>query len=221
MLSELVNQRLFDGLSYTAEDAQRAQSYASASLRRQAEATSADRESFLAGLGLVVTVGRASPAELPRLAQLSQRTNQFNLTTRRYTEAQLQELCAAPDAEVLFCTCRDRFSDDGIIGMAILRGRGAERSIDSFLLSCRVLGRGVERALAAATCRVAIAQGATTLVGEYLRTPKNGQTESFYQEIGFSPVTADAERSVWRFALPPSTEPAPAWIDLRMDVLTP
>jgi FkbH-like protein len=221
MLNALVHQRLFDGLSYTAEDVRRSQFYAAASRRREAETTAGDRESFLAGLGLVVTVQRATLAEIPRLAQLSQRTNQFNLTTRRYTEGQLQELLAAPAHEVLFCSCQDRFADDGITGMAILRPEKGGWLIDTFLLSCRILGRGVERALAAAVCRSAIARGVTSVVGEYIRTPKNGQTETFYRDLGFSPVASDDEKSTWQLTLPASADPAPAWIDLRVVVETP
>jgi FkbH-like protein len=217
MLRALATQRLFEAFGRAPEDGLRAQSYEAAARRSKAETTAGDREAFLSGLGLIVTVGRASPDKLPRLAQMAQRTNQFNMTTQRYTEGQIGELCASPDVEVLWCSCRDRFADEGITGLAILRGPGEEWVVDTFLLSCRVLGRGVERALAAAMCRVAFARGVRRLRGEYRRTPRNAPAADFYREVGFSPVRSDGERSVWRLTLPAPAELAPCWITLRFE----
>jgi FkbH-like protein len=216
MLRALATQRLFDGLGRTAEDALRTRSYVAASRRREEEATAADRETFLAGLRVSVSVGRASSEQVPRLAQLAQRTNQFNLTTRRYTEGQIRELCAAEDAEVLYCSCRDRFADEGIIGLAILRTGRPEWEVDTLLLSCRVLSWGVEKALAAAVARLAVGGGATALRGEYVRSAKNGIAERFYPDLGFSPLPSEAGGSWWRLPLPPS-EIAPSWIDLHLE----
>jgi FkbH-like protein len=188
MLQALAAGRLFAGYRSTAQDRARPQSYVAAARRRTEETAAADRETFLAGLGLTVNVGRATPDALPRLAQMAQRTNQFNLTTRRYTESQIAALCASPEVEVLWAACCDRFADEGITGLAILRGPGDEWLIDTFLLSCRVLGRGVERALAAAVCRTAAARGVRHLRGEYIRTPRNTPAADFYREIGFTAV---------------------------------
>jgi len=216
MLRSLATSRLFADLSRTAEDKLRARSYAAARHREREESAAVDREAFLAGLGLVVRVGRASPELLPRLAQLSQRTNQFNLTTRRYTQAQLAGLCADAAAEVLYCACQDRYADEGVTGLAILRREGREWVFDTFALSCRVLGWGVERALAAAACRIAAEGGAAALRGEYIPTAKNRQTEWFYRDLGFSPVAAGGEGSVWRLALPAPADVAPRWIRLEV-----
>lgn len=216
MLRTLSVSRLFQGLERTSADELRAVSYAVATSRRDEERSAVSREAFLAELELVVTVGSASQEQLPRLAQLTQRTNQFNLTTRRYTQAELAELHAAPDFELLYCACRDRFADEGVTGLVILRKAGLEWSVDTLLLSCRVLGWGVERALAGAVCDFAARHGATTLTAEYVRTARNGQTEWFYRELGFAAVSVSEARSSWRLALPPARNPAPAWIDLRL-----
>jgi FkbH-like protein len=215
MLYALVTERLFESLGRTAEDGLRAKSYEAASLRREEETSAADREAFLHGLGLVVTVGRATPETLPRLAQMAQRTNQFNLTTKRYTEGQIRELCASPDAKVLYCSCRDRFADEGIIGMAILMRRDAEWVVDTFLLSCRVLSWGVERALAAALYRAAA--GAVALRGEYVKTAKNGISAGLYRDLGFERVRSDDDGATWRLPLPASSDPAPPWIRLQIE----
>ncbi len=215
MLHALVTERLFESLGRTAEDAIRAKSYEAASLRREEETTAADREAFLHSLGLVVTVGRATPDKLPRLAQMAQRTNQFNLTTRRYTEGQIRELCASPDAKVLYCSCRDRFADEGVIGMAILLRRDAEWVVDTFLLSCRVLSWGVEKALAAAVYRAAT--GAASLRGEYVKTAKNGISAGLYEGLGFERVRSDDQGATWRLPLPAAADPAPPWIKLDVE----
>jgi FkbH-like protein len=215
MLHALVTERLFESLGRTAEDALRAKSYEAASLRREQETSAADREAFLHGLGLVVTVGRATPDTLPRLAQMAQRTNQFNLTTKRYTEGQIRDLCGSPEAKVLYCSCHDRFADEGIIGMAILLRRDAEWVVDTFLLSCRVLSWGVERALAAAVYRAAA--GAAFLRGDYVKTAKNGISAGLYRDLGFELVRADDEQATWRLPLPAASDAAPPWITLEIE----
>ncbi len=215
MLHTLATTRLFDDLSGTAEADARGRSYSVAALRRCAEDTAADRESFLAGLELAVTVGRARGEQLPRLAQVSQRTNQFNLTTRRYTQAQLAVLASDPDHEVLYCACRDRFADEGVIGLVVLKRGGREWRIDTLAVSCRVLGRGVEAAVAAAVCRMAAESGASDLLGEYIPTPKNGQTEWFYRDLGFARAGSTGAGTAWRLPLPPAGDLRPAWIELR------
>jgi FkbH-like protein len=213
----LATTRLFEGLSRTAEDALRSQSYAAASLRRRERDAAADRAAFLAELRLEVGVGRASQEQLTRLAQLSQRTNQFNLTARRYSQSQLAELAGSRGADVLYCSCRDRFADEGIAGLVVLRKGEAAWAVEAFALSCRVLGWGVERALAAAACRVAGSGGALELRGEYVATGRNRQTESFYKELGFSPLTQAEAGSTWRLELAGLEDLTPPWIQLRLE----
>jgi FkbH-like protein len=217
MLQALATQRLFDGLGQTAEDARRGDSYLAAARRRAEEGSAPDRETFLASLGLSVAVGRARPEQLPRLAQLAQRTNQFNLTTKRYTEGQIRDLCAAPDAVVLYCACRDRFADEGVVGLAILRGAGAAWTVDTFLLSCRVLAWGVEKALAAAACQIAAAAGATSLEGRYVASAKNGIAEGFYRDLGFSACEPGDGAARWRLSLPAAVRLLPPWFALALD----
>jgi FkbH-like protein len=217
MLRMLATTRVFEGTSRTAEDALRARSYEAAVLRRQERDATADRAAFLGRLGLEVAVGRASQQELPRLSQLSQRANQWNLTARRYSEAQLAELVASGRGAVLYCTCRDRFADEGIAGLLVLRKGEPAWAVESFALSCRVLGWGVERALAAAACSVARDAGAVELQAEYVATARNRQAESFYEELGFAPVTRSGAGSTWRLALAAPPDLTPPWIRLRFE----
>jgi FkbH-like protein len=217
MVRVLATQRLFDGFRHTAEDGVRARSHEAAGSRREAETIAPDRRAFLAGLRLTVNVGRGSAETLPRLAQMTQRTNQFNVSARRYTEGQIAELCASADAEVLWCSCRDRFADEGITGLVILRGPGEEWAVDTFLVSCRVLGKGVEQALAAAMCHVAHARGVHRLRGEYIRTPRNTPAAELYREAGFSVAETTPDRSVWQLELPAPITLAPDWITLQFE----
>lgn len=217
MLRTLATCRLFESLEMSPEDRLRNQSYAAATLRREAQAGAADLEAFLAQLELSLTVRRAGGDGLERLAQLTQRTNQFNLTTRRYTEAQIRDLADNGDVEVLFGSCRDRFAEEGITALVILRRTGVEWVVDTFLLSCRVLGRGIERALMSAVYRIVAESGAETLLGEYVRSEKNGQAEWFYRDLGFALVAADETGARWRMPLPAVPDPAPPWIRLTVE----
>jgi FkbH-like protein len=216
MLHELAHCRLFVQLERSAEDATRVRSVAEAARRRRELEVAPSREAFLQGLELRVTVGRAGPGHLPRLAQLAQRTNQFNLTTRRYTAWQLSMMSASPDWEILYCASQDRFSDGGLSGLAVLRRHEGTWLVDSLLLSCRVLGWGIERAFLAAIARRAQQDGAEALEGTYRRSARNSQVEGFYRELGFEELEGDEHGARWRSPLPLLVDPTPAWIHLEI-----
>ncbi|SPE63311.1 putative Phenylalanine racemase (ATP-hydrolyzing) [Verrucomicrobia bacterium] len=133
---------VFDHLKLTAEDRQRSEMYRLDRRREQWRSESMSLADFLAGLELRIQIEPMSAAQLPRVAQLTQRTNQFNFTTRRRTEKELRQLLA--HQEVLTVSVRDRFGDYGLVGVVIHQAKDEGLEVDSFLLSCRVLGRGVE-----------------------------------------------------------------------------
>ena len=212
MLRWLSTTRVFDTMAVTQEDALRAKSYAAADERTKLASKSSDLESYLAQLETEITVAPATGAQVARVAQLTQKTNQFNLSTRRYTEAEIQERMNSPSWRVLWCSCRDRFTDEGIVGVAIIEVAGDSWRIDTLLLSCRVLGRGVEKAFLSTLVQIAAADGATVLAGEYVPSPKNAQTAGFFASCGFSEVHSDSRHSVWRLPLPAPASFAPPWI---------
>src|SRR5204863_7803273 len=108
-----------------------------------------------------------------RIAQLTQKTNQFNLTTRRYTEAEIRAFANANGAIVLWLSLSDRFSDNGTVGVLILRQVSVRQwEIDTFLMSCRIIGRTVENAFLGHACQALKDRGATELIGEYIPTKK-------------------------------------------------
>lgn len=178
---------LFDTLTVTTEDRARGTAYRAEAARRQAQRESGDMESFLRSLEMALEIRMTDAFALPRVAQLTQKTNQFNLTTRRYSEEDIQRL-QADGADVIYLRYRDRFGDAGIVGVCILTYEGTEATVDSFLLSCRILGRGVERAFLEACLARAAKRGATRAVGEHRPTPKNAQVQGFYPANGFSPT---------------------------------
>ena len=139
----------------------------------------ASLDEFMATLNLVVEIHSLVPSALARAAQLTQRTNQFNLTTIRRTEADIQSLANVYTVEV-----SDRFGDYGTVGVLILEQRQDELVVDTFLLSCRVLGRGVEHRIGAFLGETAVARGLVRVVFPYERTNKNSPVREFLEGIG-------------------------------------
>jgi FkbH-like protein len=111
------------------------------------------------------------------------------MTTRRYTESQVQAFVRDPDYDVLSIYARDRFGDHGIIGVLMLHAARGSARIDTFLLSCRVIGRGIEQAMVACAADLALAKGAARLVGEFIPTAKNAPAAGIYTRCGLTPVS--------------------------------
>lgn len=215
MLRWLATSRRFDTLAITREDALRAKSYAAAEERSRLASQTGNLEEYLANLGMHIEVGCNTEAQVARVAQLTQKTNQFNLTTRRYTESEIQEKIRDPAWRVFWCSCRDRFADEGVIGAALVKIIGGEWQIDTFLMSCRVLGRGVEKAFLGSICNRAHASGTKMMRGEFIRTAKNSQTENFFALCGFTAGERTVDHARWHLSLPASKKLIPKWIALQ------
>ncbi|HVU88703.1 MAG TPA: HAD-IIIC family phosphatase [Pirellulales bacterium] len=182
----------FHRLRVTSEDRQRGESYRVQKLGTDLRASSATFEGFLASLAQEVTIEPVNQASVGRAVQLCQRTNQFNLTTPRYTLADLEQFLRNPAVELHTLSVRDRFGDHGITGLAIVRYTEAGAEIDTLLLSCRVLGRRVEDTLLSFLASRARDRGASQFVGKYIATPKNGQVSTFFTDRGFA-TTGDGK----------------------------
>jgi len=176
---------LFDTLTLSSEDKRRGEMYRIEATRRQLREASTDMTAYYESLEMEVEFGVPDAFSTPRVAQLTQKTNQFNLTTRRYTESEIAALGADPASIVLWMRLGDRLGSDGIVGACIVRGEGPRAVIDTFLLSCRALGRGAERLLLAEALTRARTMGCQVAVGQYLRTAKNTQVELFFRDNGF------------------------------------
>lgn len=176
----------------TAEDRARATSYAARAAALGAAAAALDLASFLASLGQTARLRPVDEALLPRAAQLCAKTNQFNLTTRRHSEADLRAMLASGRHELWTLALSDRFGEHGVVGLGILRLDGDSAEVDTLLMSCRVLGRKAENALLAQLCARAAARGARALTGRYEPTSRNGQVADLYPRLGFAPASPGA-----------------------------
>lgn len=170
----------------TDEDIKKTEQYRANAMRHAEQARFTDMESYLYSLDLQVDVMPADEHNLPRIAQMTQKTNQFNLTTHRYTEADVQQ--RLDQGWRVFCmSVRDRFGDNGITGTVFLKPvDDITMSIDTLLLSCRILGKGIEDAFVKTVFNLLRLDGYRHLEADYLPTAKNGQTADFYDCMGMT-----------------------------------
>ena len=183
---------LFDGLVRSEEDAKRTESYVAERSRAEAQVSFASTDEYLASLDLKAIIHPAPAGELARVAQLLGKTNQFNLTTRRHSEALVHEFAKSADSAVYTLAASDRFGDLGLVAVLIATRKGDEATIDSLLMSCRALGRKleyvfVEHCLAELEAR----WGLRTWRAAYLPTKKNAQVAEFWDSLAFTRVGND------------------------------
>ncbi|HYZ32832.1 MAG TPA: HAD-IIIC family phosphatase, partial [Crenalkalicoccus sp.] len=183
----------FEGVAVTAEDRARAAQYQGNRDRATLRAQATDLGAYLRELEMRLLWSRFDRAGLPRIVQLINKTNQFNLTTRRYTDAEAVAVAEDPAAFGLQLRMLDRFGDNGVIGIVIGRRQGDAVRLDTWLMSCRVLGRQVEEATLNLVVEQARALGAARLIGEYRPTPKNGMVAEHYPRLGFAPLASDGD----------------------------
>lgn len=182
--------------SVTSEDLEKARQYAQEAERKTLQAAAGSLQDYLRSLEIRIEVGRNRASQLPRIAQLINKTNQFNLTTRRYSETQLRDLMGA--ADVFDFRVIDRFGDMGIVGVVIVVGA----EIDTFLMSCRALGRQVE-GLMLKHVREAVAR---PLRASYVPTAKNGMVAEFYEKNGLALLSTEAGVKRYDFLASPEEE---------------
>ncbi len=211
----LENLHVFDVLSLTKEDLARGEMYAGKRKRAELEKNATSIEDFLRTLELKVQVKEVSDFDAPRIVQLIGKTNQFNLTTRRYTDADVDAFRKSKDIAVYSMAVQDKFGDEGVVGVAIVRKKGPEWWIDSFLMSCRVIGRSAETAMLAKILADARKAKAERIIGEYIPTKKNLPAADFYERHGFGmPATSGDDVTTWILNLNEQTIDAPEWIEL-------
>lgn len=206
---------VFDVLSLTKEDLARGEMYVGRRLRLELEHDTSTLEDFLRTLNLKVRINPVNDFDTPRVIQLIGKTNQFNLTTRRHTAADIQMMRDSNEYIVYSMAVQDKFGDEGVVGVAIVHKRNGEWLIDSFLMSCRVIGRSVETALLAKIVADARAAGVQAITGEYTPTKKNPPAADLYQSHGFGkPVTNEEGVTSWVLLLEEQTIEVPEWIEL-------
>ena len=203
----------FERLTLSEEDLRRGELLRGAArARRNWKRSVTSKEDFYRSLEQVAEIAPVNPQTLARVSQLTQKTNQFNLTTRRYTEQQIAEMAASPAWRVWTLRVKDRYADNGLVGVAIAELDGEVCEIDSFLMSCRVIGRTVETAFLAHLAADARQQGATVLQGWFLPTKKNAPAREFYRDHGFEAAERTEEGVLWRLDLHEKEIRTPEWI---------
>jgi FkbH-like protein len=201
------------------EDLLRTQHHAAERERHHSSSLFAGHEEFLASLDLVAEVGPAVPHELDRVAQLTQKTNQFNLTTKRYSAAEIRSLAASERSDVIVLNARDRYGEYGLTGVAVLTVDGGSCRIDTFLLSCRVLGRHFEDVLLdAAIDRARERWPSCQIVAEFIETPKNTQVAQFFPRRGFEVVAKNGPSTSYRIGALEYKPIRPAGVTVRRRV---
>lgn len=187
----------FESVAFTPEDLARADQYRGNAHRAELLEGSRDLGQFLLSLQMQIRFAPFQPQGRKRIAQLINKTNQFNLTTRRYTEAQVAEMEASAGHYTLQINLADRFGDNGMICAIICHRRSEEWEVDSWLMSCRVLNRKVEEAICNRIARDAIDAGARRLIGVYRPTPRNKIVARLFEQLGFSRIDSPEDDQRW------------------------
>jgi FkbH-like protein len=211
----------FDAFVVTQEDRQRNEDYA---LRgaRSAEAHQDDLETFLRSLEMEATIEEIGPPNIERVVTMLGKTNQFNPTTRRHSRAQVQAMLELPGAIALALRLRDKFGDQGIIALliAVPAGDNGTLIVDSFLVSCRALGRGMEDALWAAALRRVDRQNVRRLEAEYIPTARNDIVANLYDRLGLQCIERSSSSTRYVSEPVPVVE-FPSWIAVKYDANKP
>ena len=192
---------LFETSSFTAEDAARTDQYRAKAQIAAMESSADSIEDFYRSLRMQAVVSPFTEVDLPRVAQLIGKSNQFNLTTRRHGMAQLQTFVDDPACVHMSIRLRDCFTDHGLVGLIIAVAEGDTLDIDTWLMSCRVIGRTVEAEMLQYVCRRAEQLGCTKIRGTYIPTAKNPMVKDIFAKFGFSLLDEDNGVTTWIYDL--------------------
>ncbi|MEI6268141.1 MAG: HAD-IIIC family phosphatase [Methylococcaceae bacterium] len=187
------NSNLFFSLAHTSEDIQKATMYKEDALRREVKVRFGNIEEYLSSLELKVTIFENNEELFPRTAQLTQKTNQFNLTTKRYVESEIRAHIMNSAGIHFAFSVVDKFGDCGVVGVIIVNVVGVVAEFDSFLMSCRVIGRNVEYTVTDWVIARLKEKGIKEVRAKYRRTQKNEQVSTFYDSLGFAQASSDSE----------------------------
>lgn len=177
---------LFETASFSEEDMQRTRQYQEEARRVSEQENFKSYDEYLENLEMVAEAGPFDPFQYPRIAQLTQRSNQFNLRTVRCTQQQVEELAKSDRFLTLSFSLKDRFGDHGLISVVILeKADDATLFMYNWLMSCRVLKRGMEEFIINTVMETARREGFETVIGEYIQTPKNAMVRDIYERMGF------------------------------------
>jgi FkbH-like protein len=211
--SQLLNSRFFEPRSITADDLKRGEQYQQQAARAQAMSSGTDMVAYLTSLEMHSSISEFTPVDVPRISQLINKSNQFNVTTRRRSEAEVEALLTDKSHYGFSVRLADKFGDNGLISVVIVAVKGETATVDTWLMSCRVLKRQMEDEVVNEMVRLAKQRGCSTIVGHYIPTEKNGMVRDLFQRMGFTPVDETPERTTWRLDVSEFT-PRPTHIQI-------
>ncbi len=195
----------FETSAFTADDRERAQRYTENLIREADRDSAQDLDDFLTGLNMSTVYGVVKEVDLPRVAQLINKTNQFNPTTQRYSQEQTTAFCTDAANVALQFRLIDRFGDNGLVSAMIMLPAGSQPlvlDIDTWVMSCRVFGRELEFEIMNIAVETARERGAATLRARYIPTPKNAVVRDLYESLGFVRIdSGEGETTLWQLAL--------------------
>lgn len=196
-LEYLYSLNLFETASYSNADKDRTKQYQVEAKRVSLSKSFTNEADFLKSLNMVSTVSGFTKFNTPRVAQLSQRSNQFNLRTIRYTETDIESMANDPNVIDLSFTLEDKFGDNGLIAVVIMKQQNVETLfVDTWFMSCRVLKRGMENFTLNTMAEYAKEKGYKRIIGEYIPTPKNKMVELHYPNLGFTQLVPESYQYV-------------------------
>ena len=197
----------FEVTSLSADDKKRSEMYRENAQRAQAQAAFSDYSDYLRSLEMKAVIAPFDTAHAARITQLMNKTNQFNLTTRRYTDAEVSACMSDGNTLTLYASLADRFGDNGIVSALIGRVQDGILTLEEWVMSCRVFKRDLELAVFDALIAYCRTHNITSIEGDYLPTAKNAYVRTLYPTLGFSQTAESEEGTHYRFDIPAESAP--------------
>ena len=204
----------FERLSFTEEDIKRGEIYRAQVQRQKLGKSSTSLEDFYTSLEMEAIVKLNDKFSIPRLANMTQKTNQFNVTTIRYSESDISNFVTSDSHRVYSLQLIDKFGDNGIVGEIIIKGNDDAWEIDSFLLSCRIIGRTVETAFLSYIIEEARKAKIKSIIGKYIPTKRNTPAKDLYNDHSFELVEEKDGTTIWKLDIEKSSIKRPDWIKI-------
>ena len=187
----------FDAVAISADDLKRNEQYSANKQRNDLEKSALSYDDFLISLGMTAEIKPFKELYFDRIAQLTNKSNQFNLTTRRFSVSDIEKMAKDEQDITLYGRLKDKFGDNGLVSVVIGKMNGTELDIILWLMSCRVLKRGFEFAMLDEFVKSAISNGVTKIHGFYYKTAKNMMVENLYQTFGFNKIRINGDDTEW------------------------
>jgi FkbH-like protein len=191
----------FETIAFSTEDRDRANYYGGNAARTELLASFSEMNDYLKSLEMVSAQGNTDPFNLPRMAQLINKSNQFHLTGTRFSESELRDRSAQPNFAVRYFKLADKFGDNGLISVVVLDASNKQLIVETWVMSCRVLGRTMEEFICNDMIEIARRRGCTSILGRYVPSGKNKLVAQLYERLGFSLVAADQGTTTWQLTL--------------------